>query len=94
MGELPQVSDKSTPILSGAEYFSRVSLELHEDYEKDLQNKTEELNSVRKRLESLLLEDLEEVSFFESEVKNRESFILLSHTPEYGLLDVEYTSGV
>lgn len=53
--------------------FQNYHIELHEGYEKDLQGKMEELDSSRKKLETSLLEDPEEVAFLESKVKNRES---------------------
>ncbi len=53
--------------------FQNYHIELHEGYEKDLQGKTEELDSSRKQLEMSLLEDPEEVGFLESGLKNRKS---------------------
>jgi hypothetical protein len=43
--------------------FQNYHIELHEGYEKDLQVKTEELNSARKKLVTSLLEGQEEVGF-------------------------------
>jgi hypothetical protein len=53
--------------------FQNYHIEPHEGYEKDLQGKTEELDSARKKLETSFLEDPEVVGFLESGVKNRES---------------------